>query len=137
MGEGPSLRRSPAIRWTELGLGQDAGLRLGTAELVAYRADLVWHLAVVHEVAVARCTQQPYAFFLIAETAGEPRRSPIRATYRAMSDGFWWTWGSDGELSVFMPTTRIAGLSRWMAERAANLAVTAWFPPDAFQPRSR
>jgi hypothetical protein len=28
-----------------------------------------------------------------------------------------------------MPTTRIAGLSRWMAECAANLAVTAWFPP--------
>jgi len=31
---------------------------------------------VEHEVAVARRTQQPAAFFLVAETAGEPRRSP-------------------------------------------------------------
>ena len=37
-----------------------------------------------HAVAVARCTQQPSAFFLVAETAGEPRRSPDPGFRRAL-----------------------------------------------------
>jgi len=52
--KGGAYDEAPAIRWTELGLGPDAGLRLATPELVAYRADLVWHLSVEHEVAIAR-----------------------------------------------------------------------------------
>ena len=83
-GEGQSLRPSPAIRWTEPGLDPDAGLRLAR-QSVAYRADLVWHLSVEHEVAVARCTQQPSAFFFGSRDTRRTRRSPIRASYRAPS----------------------------------------------------